>query len=122
MFQFIKSMILGWAPNKFNTFLSKFIQRGSNSTKIFHKTPIETSKTVKASYLTNIHRSRPILYSFNFRCIYLNSIFRNNISQKYDLIFAKCALINIAIKLIIKQHLQNLSDMSTMFRFIAAVN
>ena len=50
MFQFIKSILLGCAPLKLNTFHCKLIQRCSNSTKIFHKTPIEISKTMKASY------------------------------------------------------------------------
>jgi hypothetical protein len=77
---------------------------------------------MKASYLTNIHSSRPIFNSINFRLIYLNSMLRNNISKKYDFIFGKYALLKINIKLCITQHLQNLLNMITIFRFIEAIN
>ena len=66
---------------------------------------------MKTSNLTHIHGSRPILNSFNFRHIYFYSMLRDNITQKYDLIFAKCALLKITIEFTITQHLQNMSNM-----------
>src|SRR4051812_11741423 len=96
-FQLIKCKVLSNAPNKRYTFLSQFIQRSSNSTKVFHKTSIKTSKTVKTSYLTSIHGSRPILNCFHFRRINLYPMLRYNKTQKYDLIFCKCALLKISI-------------------------
>jgi hypothetical protein len=66
-----------------------------NSTKVFHKAVIETSKPLKTSYLINIHWSKPILNSFKFGCINLYSMLRDNITKKDDLIFAKSALLNV---------------------------
>src|SRR3954471_10685685 len=96
MFQLIKCKVLGNTPNKRYTFLSQFIQRCSNSTKVFHKTSIKTSKTVKTSYLTNIHGSRPILNGCKFRRIYFYPMLRYNVAQKYDLILCKSALLKIS--------------------------
>jgi hypothetical protein len=90
--------------------------------KILNKPPIETSQTMKISYLSYRFGCRPISNGLNLVFIHLNTLCSYNIFKKQNFLHAKGTFLKINIQFFTTQYIKHITLMIKMFIQVLVIN